>query len=598
MPDFEYFPLDQGPFSTRILRLLPSKDRAAPIKCQLFSYSLQNDIAQEYDALSYVWGDQTDGQSNISINNQAFSVGKNLHSALLRLRGFEFERTLWVDAICIDQNNMKEKEKQIQNMARIYEQARQVVVWLGEEADNSTQALNSIRAAAEAEFAEERFHMPSESATIEGVKSLLLRRWFYRMWIQCGPVRMSGYTFATGIQAWGSYAGPSVLSTTRLIRGAIFRPQYETHSMKKLSLSELVDMHHTNEASILHDKIYALLGLSSDAHKAPGLLPNYQVSWEQLFQRLIWFILNEQVSVKTWPGREYASIQSSGWILGFIVKVEDYQTKTLLQVLLTGVRSADTKKMWKVRWFIRKTVESIKPCDIICLLQGCSEPSIIRYADGCFRVIVLRAVLRKTDGGGSADFQQVRSENNRPALNFHLIWSWEEHISPSLNILDLAAEAAETKSAIEKILWDTNVAMHETAYNHRNIYLPAMFATEDILRLFTERLGFQHPKTWLAFYSLALLYSKGNIGGERIPLLNFDRTKARDILGLCGIQHHFEKNLALLVGHDYRRRMYINEPDFISGSMEVPERMKLQEALKDLLREIRHRPTLELAPLF
>ncbi|GAQ34451.1 hypothetical protein AtubIFM54640_006069 [Aspergillus tubingensis] len=609
MPVFEYLPLDQGPFSTRILRLLPSKDRAAPIKCQLFNYSLQDEIAQEYDALSYVWGDQTDGQSNISINNQAFSVGKNLHSALLRLRGFEFERTLWVDAICIDQNNIREKEKQIQNMARIYEQARQVVVWLGEEADNSTQALESIRAAAEAGFAEEQFHMPSESATIEGVKSLFLRRWFYRMWIlqevglarniqiQCGPVKMSGYAFATGMEAYRSYAGPSVMSTTHLIRGAIFRPQYEMHPMKKLSLSELIDMHHTNEASILHDKIFALLGLSSESHKVPGLLPNYQVPWEQLFQRLVRFILNEQVSVKTWPGREYASIQSSGWILGFIVKAEDYHTKTLLQVLLTGVCNADTKKMWKVKWFIRKIVESIKPCDIICLLQGCSEPSIIRYADGCFRVIMLRAVLRKTAGGGSAEFQQVRSENNRPALNFHLIWSWEEHMSPSSNILDLAAEAVETKSAIEKILWDTNVAMHETAYNYRNIYLPAMFATEDILRLFTERLGYRHPKTRLALYSVALLYSKGNIGDKIIPVINFDRTKARDILRrVCGIQER--KDFALLVGHDYRRRMYINEPDFISGSMEVPERVRLQEVLKDLLREIKHRPTLELAPLF
>ncbi|GAT26799.1 LOW QUALITY PROTEIN: hypothetical protein RIB2604_02104820 [Aspergillus luchuensis] len=182
MPDFEYFPLDQGPFSTRILRLLPSKDRAAPIKCQLFSYSLQNNIAQEYDALSYVWGDQTDGQSTISINNQAFSGGKNLHSALLRLRGFEFERTLWVDAICIDQVNMREKEKQIQIMARIYEQASQVMVWSGEEADNSTQALESIRAAAEAGFAEEQFHMSSESIPIEGVESLFQRTWFYRMW--------------------------------------------------------------------------------------------------------------------------------------------------------------------------------------------------------------------------------------------------------------------------------------------------------------------------------------------------------------------------------------------------------------------------------
>ncbi|PYH35945.1 uncharacterized protein BO87DRAFT_432853 [Aspergillus neoniger CBS 115656] len=569
MPVFQYSPLDQGPFSTRILRLLPSKDRAAPIACQLSNYSLLDDTAQEYDALSYVWGDKADGQ----------------------LRGPNFERTLWVDAICIDQNNMREKEKQIQNMARMYEQASQVMVWLGEEADNSTRALEAIREAAEGVFAGELFNLPSDSIPIEGVKSLFQRTWFYRI--------MSGYTFATGIQAWGSYAGPSVLSTTHLIRGAIFRPQYATHSMKKLSLSELVDMHHTNEATILHDKIYALLGLSSDAHKAPGLLPNYQVPWEQLFQRLIWFFLDEHVKVKTWPGREIASIQSSGWILGLIVTAEETHTKTFLQVLLTGQANVDYKKAWKVRWTIGKSVEPIKQYDIVCLLQGVSDPSIIRYSDGCFRVIVLRAVLQKTDVAGNADLEKIRSEKNRPALNFHLVWGWKEQLLPSLDILDLAAEAVGTKSAIEKVLWDTNVAMHETACNCKNIYWQAMLATEDILRLFTERLGFQHPKTWLAFYSLALLYSKGNIGDKRIPLLKFDRTKARDILrGRCGIQHRLQKDLALLVGRNYCHRMYIDEPDFISGSMEVPEHMKLQRALKDLLREIKHRPTMKLNPLF
>ncbi|OJI86495.1 hypothetical protein ASPTUDRAFT_39411 [Aspergillus tubingensis CBS 134.48] len=611
MPVFQYSPLDQGPFSTRILRLLPSKDRAAPIACQLSNYSLLDDTAQEYDALSYVWGDKADGQCNISINNQAFSVGKNLHSALLRLRGPNFERTLWVDAVCIDQNNMREKEEQIQNMARIYEQASQVMVWLGEEADNSTRALEAIRVAAEGVFAGEPYVLPSESIPIEGVKSLFQRRWFYRMWIlqevglarniqiQCGPVRMSGYTFATGIQAWGSYAGPCVLSTTRLIRGAIFRPQYGTLSMNKLSLAELVNMHHTSEASILHDKIYALLGLSSDSHKAPGLLPNYQVSWEQLFQRLIRFLLNEQVSVKTWPGREIAGIQCSGRILGFIVTADDTHTKTNLQVLLTGVANTGHKKLWKVKWTIRKSVESIKPMDIVCLLQGVPDPSIIRYTDGCFRVVVLRAVLQKTYGAGSADFQQIRSQNNRPSRSLHLIWSWEEQISPSSAILDLAAEAVGlgTYSAIRKVLWDTNVAMHETAYNYNNTYWPAMLAAEDILRLLAERLGYRDLTTRRALYSVALLYSKGNIGDKRIPLLNLDRTKARDILQrMCEIR--LKKDFALLVGRDYFRRMYINEPGFVSGDMEVPYNVRFTTSLEDLLREIEHRPTLKLSPLF
>jgi hypothetical protein len=52
-----------------------------------------------------------------------------------------------VDAVCIDQKNDKEKVQQIQIMPKIYSQANRVLVWLGEAADNSDQALEEIRAA-------------------------------------------------------------------------------------------------------------------------------------------------------------------------------------------------------------------------------------------------------------------------------------------------------------------------------------------------------------------------------------------------------------------------------------------------------------------
>ena len=57
---------------------------------------------------------------------------RNLHRALLRLRLKSESRTLWIDAVCIDQHNMAERSRQVAMMGRIYRQASCVNVWLGE----------------------------------------------------------------------------------------------------------------------------------------------------------------------------------------------------------------------------------------------------------------------------------------------------------------------------------------------------------------------------------------------------------------------------------------------------------------------------------
>lgn len=140
------------PDSIRLLRLLPNEDKKAPIQCELFHCSLQDSDKRThpYDALSYVWGDPSKPQpmfvrKHKSISGHNLQVTRNLHEALLRLRNCFVERILWIDAVCINQKDDQEKEQQIQFIARIYGQANRVIVWLGETADDSDQALQEIR---------------------------------------------------------------------------------------------------------------------------------------------------------------------------------------------------------------------------------------------------------------------------------------------------------------------------------------------------------------------------------------------------------------------------------------------------------------------
>lgn len=153
MPPFSYTLVPISLDSVRLLSLMPNRDEAAPLECQLHEYPLQGSGKEThlYEALSYVWGSFDDPPQCIFINGHYLPITANLHSALLHTRNHTFQRTLWVDAICINQEDEQEKSLQIQMMAKIYSQADRVIVYLGEAADCSDQALELIRALAEDE---------------------------------------------------------------------------------------------------------------------------------------------------------------------------------------------------------------------------------------------------------------------------------------------------------------------------------------------------------------------------------------------------------------------------------------------------------------
>jgi hypothetical protein len=183
MSQYHYSSLPLGPDSIRLLRLRPYGNESVErteIQCELVEYTLQDPGkgTDLYEALSYTWGGSNKPRS-ISINKQNLAVTENLHAALLRLRDRSFERILWIDAICIDQDNLEEKSQQVQLMAKIYSKASHVLVWLGETADNSDKALERIRIAAENESPDSL----NDKTIQQAILALLQRPWFRRIWV-------------------------------------------------------------------------------------------------------------------------------------------------------------------------------------------------------------------------------------------------------------------------------------------------------------------------------------------------------------------------------------------------------------------------------
>ena len=101
------------------------------IGCRLEVVSL--DKKPVYRALSYVWGDASNKPMTIIVNGTRFGVTVNLELALRRLRahGNGAVVTLWADAVCINQDDVDERGKQVALMGRIYKSCTDVCVWLG-----------------------------------------------------------------------------------------------------------------------------------------------------------------------------------------------------------------------------------------------------------------------------------------------------------------------------------------------------------------------------------------------------------------------------------------------------------------------------------
>jgi hypothetical protein len=83
----------------------------------------------EYEALSYTWGDPK-ATELITLNGRVVDVTKNLKAALLALRKPDAERVMWIDALCINQRDIQEKNTQLPRMSAIYQRASRTIAWL------------------------------------------------------------------------------------------------------------------------------------------------------------------------------------------------------------------------------------------------------------------------------------------------------------------------------------------------------------------------------------------------------------------------------------------------------------------------------------
>ncbi|KAE9372888.1 HET-domain-containing protein [Stipitochalara longipes BDJ] len=146
----------------------------------------------DYAALSYCWGEPANLKA-IVVNNRVIHVTQNLEAALQALRKmakFQKQYRLWVDAICINQQDLQEKSHQVRLVGEIYRRSWNVVVWIGPEEDFSNEGVDFFRVLAaywpdhrEIEDALQKDPKLFGVGGAHGMEILCLRPYWKRVWI-------------------------------------------------------------------------------------------------------------------------------------------------------------------------------------------------------------------------------------------------------------------------------------------------------------------------------------------------------------------------------------------------------------------------------
>ncbi|KAI3317381.1 HET-domain-containing protein [Xylariaceae sp. AK1471] len=128
-PHFAFLPIDSAEGEIRLLKVSPGRDSDA-IQCSYEIANVNDNEDVPHETVSYVWG-KMDSKRTILIDDMVVELTENLFNALRRVRHATRNRYLWVDALCINQEDDAEKAAQVNIMHRIFSRCARCNIWMG-----------------------------------------------------------------------------------------------------------------------------------------------------------------------------------------------------------------------------------------------------------------------------------------------------------------------------------------------------------------------------------------------------------------------------------------------------------------------------------
>ncbi|KAI1878374.1 uncharacterized protein JN550_000556 [Neoarthrinium moseri] len=342
----------------RVLELQPETSADAGLRCRLVVQKIDN---IPYEALSYVWGKPTVYHSAIYCQDGTdeddegeIRIGGNLTRALIAYRLTDRPRRIWVDAICINQDDLAERQAQVRMMGAIFHGAQQVLCWLGGfknpelEEPAALIAIGFLRQfntdpAGELRKVQEYLHHDVKSQADDlihmswlGIKILFDIEYFHRAWI----IQEVGLAHRA-ILSWGrsdvclDWVEIALFSSFMDANGASIVNRFDLKSWvcNHISLvwskrpdgqpvfdfSEVLHWARIHLSTDPRDYVYALLGHPSATIEGELIIePSYMISTAQVYTNLASNIIERTNSVHILAfvdhGGELDSSELATWV--------------------------------------------------------------------------------------------------------------------------------------------------------------------------------------------------------------------------------------------------------------------------------------------
>ncbi|CAM1503162.1 Fc.00g079380.m01.CDS01 [Cosmosporella sp. VM-42] len=327
-------PYEEVPLRTRnairLLELSPGTLDDAAIHINLLRTNLAA-ARNTFEAVSYTWGTNSLHRAiyHGRCHGGQLEVSLNCYTALRYLRDPRESRTLWVDAVCINQSDIQERNIQVRIMGEIFAAASRVVVFLGE-SDPSSQILFQHFAQTDAwvnSGNNPQALLPPANSVVQGLSNLFKRPWFSRVWVIQELVNASQIVFMCGEDMTTFLTLRSCLygysARTRVIMTLpapieIILPSFER--VREICSTTLQEMYIAVlftgccQASDPRDRILALIPLIYQKSTALENLVDYSMSVEDIFEKFLLLLLADVGLIGLSLMRRPHSLEMPSWV--------------------------------------------------------------------------------------------------------------------------------------------------------------------------------------------------------------------------------------------------------------------------------------------
>jgi len=333
-----------------------------------------------YEALSYTWGEMQDLQT-VHVVTQPHQdyvgssqtdityIGEDLAEALRFLRRSDDSRTLWIDALCINQQDAVERSEQMELMPTIYKQATVVIAWLGPPSISSDIGLSKLQYLGEqVEITRQSSRLPSpqckepdlcrssfmlqyDSQTWHAIHDITKRAYFERLWIwqELQLARRAVMQCGQYIIAWDVFRRAIICLFEKdyipslELRESLRRLRPLTRLRDSDSLNVLFSAISRRKCSEPRDRVYGLLGLASSDFRM-RVIPHYSLPVSDVYKNAFLAqvdLVNRLELIQDYD-LGYRKIQGPSWVPDWSV-FQKNNSFAGLGLFASGVSCSDAK---------------------------------------------------------------------------------------------------------------------------------------------------------------------------------------------------------------------------------------------------------------